>query len=152
MKNKLKNNRSHICSALLKYGRSNFSLEIIEYCEPSELLIREEYHISLGSEYNIVKIPTLPSMTGRTHSDESREKISNAMIGNTNKKEKPKTIGSGRPSQAIEVIDEKTNKTTIYSSMGEAARALNIPFQSISAYFIKNRTKPFRGQYTFKKL
>jgi hypothetical protein len=36
--------------------------------------------------------------------------------------------------------------------MGEAARALNIPFQSISAYFIKNRKKPYKGQYTFKKL
>jgi len=41
MENLLKRSKSHICSALLKYGHSNFSLEIIEYCEVSDLLIRE---------------------------------------------------------------------------------------------------------------
>jgi hypothetical protein len=161
MKNYLKNNQSHIYNALLKHGHSNFSrlprwlrprVEIIEYCEPSELLIREKYYIDLGSEYNIVKDPTLPPMSGRTHSDETKQKISDTQKGNTNKKGKPKTVGSGKPSQIIEVFDEKTNKTTTYNSMGEAARALNIPFQSISAYFIKNRKKPYKGQYIFKKL
>jgi group I intron endonuclease len=67
-----------ICQALLKYDYYNFSLEIIEYCEVSELLTREKYYIDLGSEYNIVKDPTIPPMSGRNHSDESKTKISDS--------------------------------------------------------------------------
>jgi hypothetical protein len=33
-----------IWKALLKHGYSNFSLEILEYCKVSELLIREDYY------------------------------------------------------------------------------------------------------------
>jgi group I intron endonuclease len=72
MESLLKKSQSHICSALLKHGRSNFSLEILEYCEPEKCVIREKYYIDLlGSEYNIVKDPTLPSMSGRKHSEET---------------------------------------------------------------------------------
>ena len=56
MKNKLSNGSSAIYGALLKYGYSNFSLDIIEYCEPSLLKIREQYYIdTLKPEYNINK-------------------------------------------------------------------------------------------------
>ena len=34
-----------IYRALLKYGHSNFSLYILEYSEPSELIAREQYYI-----------------------------------------------------------------------------------------------------------
>jgi len=43
-----------IYRALLKYGYSNFSLHILEYCEPSILIKREQYYINLlKPEYNI---------------------------------------------------------------------------------------------------
>ena len=38
-------------------------------------------------------------MSDRKHSEESKTKISDAMVGNTNKKGQPKTEGSGIPSQ-----------------------------------------------------
>jgi group I intron endonuclease len=45
-----------IYRALLKYGDSNFSLDIIEYYEPSVLIAREQYYIDLlKSKYNILK-------------------------------------------------------------------------------------------------
>ena len=45
-----------INNALLKYGYSNFSLEILEYCSEKYLLIREQHYIDLlKSEYNILK-------------------------------------------------------------------------------------------------
>ena len=45
--------RSIICSALLKNGYSGFSLEILEYCEPSEVIAREQYYLErLNPEYN----------------------------------------------------------------------------------------------------
>ena len=151
-----------ISRALLKYGYSNLKLEILEYCSPEDLIEREQYYFkSLEPYYNILKIAG--SSLGYTHSQETKDKMSAAKkgenhpcLGRTGEKHplfgKPRAEGSGRPSQQISVIDNKTNQTTTYDSMREAARALNIPFQSISAYFIKNRTKPFRGQYTFKKL
>jgi len=65
---------------------------------------------------------------------------------------KPKPEGAGSPSQAIEVFDNKNNQTTTYDSIREAARALNINHTSIVKYFANNQTKPYKGQYTLKKL
>jgi group I intron endonuclease len=45
-----------IYRALLKYGYSNFSLEILEYCGSNVLKKREQYYINiLKPEYNILK-------------------------------------------------------------------------------------------------
>ena len=52
----------------------------------------------------------------------------------------------------IEVFDIKNNTTTSYNSINEAARALNINYISIVKYFSRNQIKPYKGQYTFKKL
>ncbi|KAG0632589.1 GIY-YIG endonuclease, partial [Tuber brumale] len=69
------------------------------------------------------------------------------------RKGKPRTEGSGRPSQQIEVFDKENNQTTIYDSIREAARALNIPsYKSISKYFTNNQQKPYKDRYTFKKV
>ena len=52
----LKNRKSAIYSALLKYGYSNFSLEILEYCDSSNLIEREQFYMDLlRPEYNILK-------------------------------------------------------------------------------------------------
>jgi group I intron endonuclease len=43
-----------IYRALLKYGYSNFSLSILEYCESNVLIEREEYYINLlKPKYNM---------------------------------------------------------------------------------------------------
>lgn len=34
-----------INKALLKYGYSKFKLDILEYCDPKELAIREQYYM-----------------------------------------------------------------------------------------------------------
>jgi len=75
MESLLKRSKSYICSALLKHGLSNFSLEIMEYCSPSKCLEREGYYQkTLNPEYNIAK--ERASMSGRKHSDESKQIIS----------------------------------------------------------------------------
>src|SRR5436853_6264428 len=53
--NHLLNNTSmYICRALVKQGYSNFKLEILEYCEVSDLLIREKHYWDIFQpEYNI---------------------------------------------------------------------------------------------------
>jgi len=45
-----------IYKALLKYGYSKFSLEILEYCDPKDLTKREQYYLDLlKPNYNILK-------------------------------------------------------------------------------------------------
>jgi len=91
---------------------------------------------------------------GKTLSDETKTIMSEAKKGKNNPMyNKPRPEGVGSPSQAIEVTDIKNNTTTSYDSMGEAARALNIPNFTIISYYIKNNPKkPYKGQYTFKKI
>ena len=69
------NKSSMICRALLKYGYSNFKLEILEYCEPSVLIEIEQYYIdTLNPEYNILKVAG--SLFGYKHTIESLQKMS----------------------------------------------------------------------------
>lgn len=66
---------SLICRALLKYGYSSFKLEILEFCEPSVIIEREQYYIdNLSPEYNILKVAG--SLFGYKHTIESIEKMS----------------------------------------------------------------------------
>lgn len=66
---------SSICRALLKYGYSKFKLDILEYCEPSVLIEREQYYIdTLNPEYNILKVAG--SLFGYKHTIESLQKMS----------------------------------------------------------------------------
>ena len=84
-------------------------------------------------------------MFGKNHSDETRKKMSEAKLG------KPRPEGSGRPYQAIEVFDIKNNLTTQYESISAAAIALDIPCDSIRSTLRKNRQKPYKNRYIFKK-
>ena len=60
-----------INKALIKYGYSNFSIEILEYCEPSLVISREQYYIDLlKPEYNLLKVAG--SRLGYKHTEESR--------------------------------------------------------------------------------
>jgi group I intron endonuclease len=69
-----------ISRALIKYGYSEFSLEILEYCEKSDLLEREQYYIDLlKPEYNILKIAG--SSLGFKHSEDTKAKISKSLKG-----------------------------------------------------------------------
>ena len=124
----LKKGNSLISRALLKYGYSNFSLEIYEYCEPAVTIPREQFFLDkLNPEYNIRKIAN--SFFGcihtdeakakislalkganhpfynKNHSEETKAKISLTMKGNENAKGRPRSEGAGRPSVAIEVFD-----------------------------------------------
>jgi len=137
MESLLKRSQTHICSALLKHGSSNFSLEIIEFCEPEKCIEREKYYINFfKSEYNIIKDPTLPPMSGRNHSEDTKQIMSDTAkkIDNSGrfKTGQPRIEGAGRPSQQIEVTDIKNNTTISYNSMSAAAIALNINIRRIS--------------------
>jgi group I intron endonuclease len=63
-----------ISKALLNYGYSNFTLEILEYCDYNNVRLREQHYIYLlKPEYNILKIAG--SSLGFTHSLETIAKF-----------------------------------------------------------------------------
>ena len=69
-----------ISRAILKYGYSNFSITILEYCNISDLLKREQYYFyKLEPQYNILKIAG--SSLGFNHSEETKAKISKSLKG-----------------------------------------------------------------------
>jgi group I intron endonuclease len=75
------NSKSYrINRALVKYGYSNFSLTILEYCSISDLTMREQYYFQkLEPQYNILKIAG--SSLGFIHSAETKAKISVSLKG-----------------------------------------------------------------------
>lgn len=48
----------------------------------------------------------------------------------------------------IKVIDLETNEETIYPSFTLAAQALGVKPSSLSGYFFKKRTNPFKKRYS----
>lgn len=80
VKEVLSRSKSNILSAILKYDYSNFKLEILEYCESSQTIVREQHYLNLlCPEYNILSIAS--STLGRLHSEETILKISNSLRG-----------------------------------------------------------------------
>jgi len=148
--------RSYTNNALLFYGYSAFRLEILEYCEFSSCIEREQYYINLLlPEYNILK--TAGSRLGSTHSQETKERISEALkvikkennwkgkkhselskikmseakkgtVGYWKGKKRPEVSG-GRPSIQIEVIDLHTGIQTVYTSMGWSSKSLRCSYR-----------------------
>lgn len=150
----LKNGRSHIASALLKHGYSNFKLEILEYCEPKEILVREQFYLDLYSpEYNILK--TAGSLLGFKHSPETKAKMSAEKKGNQNGTGgigHKRAEGAGSPSVPVEVLDQETGIKTIYPSMSGVGKALGVPSGSIRMYFSRGHSQLFKGRYLLQKL
>jgi group I intron endonuclease len=142
METKIKLGQSAIYSAILKYGHSNFKLEILEYCERSDVIDREEYYFNLlKPEYNL--LPTAGSWLGYKHSEESKNKTRASLIGKNAGENNPMfgVLGENHPrfgkthseetkskmsessGIAVEVIDLETAVRSNYVSMTKAAEA-----------------------------
>ncbi|KAF3930964.1 hypothetical protein ABW19_dt0206623 [Dactylella cylindrospora] len=75
-----------ICNAIIKHGYSNFALKILEYCDKSNLIKREQYYFDIiEPEYNILRIAA--STLGFKHSKETLEKMATAKLGKKHSKE-----------------------------------------------------------------
>lgn len=143
LKAEIKRSKSLIYRSLIKYGYSSFSLEILEYCEPSEVVLREQYFLDLlKPAYNILK--TAASSLGFKHTKETKDKISRKLTGRTLTKEhidkiwtlerkvkrlewleKLNARKTQRYAQIVEVLDTLTNEATVYNSISEASRYMD---------------------------
>lgn len=133
--------KSHIYSALIKYGYSNFTLEILEYCGKDKVIEREQYYLDLlKPKYNILS--TAGSRFGFKHSDATREKMSVSQKGHK---------GSSHPdAKKLMVTDLETNSSTCYDSVNSAAKAIGCGDSSILKNLKSKTGKAYKGRYIFK--
>jgi len=117
-----------IYKALLKYGYYNFTLEILEYCEPSKCIGREQYYLDLlKPEYNILKTAgstlgfkhteeTINKFRTRKHSEETKKRMSEVPRGKRTEEAKK------RMSEAKKNMTEETKKKMSEAKKGNKAR------------------------------
>lgn len=163
MANKRANSIIH--RALLKYGYSCFSLEILEYCDKQETFVREQYYLDLlEPDYNICKFSGV--YAGYKHPDEirremseSRRGINNAFFGKTHSEEAKSMISAARRNRLsppvagilVDILDIETNITTTFNSIRSAAASIGSDIKTIlrreKSQLAKGINTPYRGRY-----
>jgi len=139
--------KSKIYSAILKYGYSNFSLEILEYCAPEDCIGREQYYMDLFKpSYNI--LPRAGSSLGskRTFKPETIAKMKASKKIKNNS-----VIGTAAVSKPVSVTDTFTSETTVYPSRLAAEAALKAGNGSLY-YVLKTQNKLYKKRYLIKNL
>jgi group I intron endonuclease len=143
---------SLICRALLKYGYSKFKVEILEYCEKENLLVREQYYLDLlKPEYNILKTAgssigfkhseeTLTKFRARKHTEETLEKFKTRVLS----AEARAKISAIKGSKVV-VSDLLTGEINEYNSIHMAAKGLGAPYSTVR-YYLKNK-KIYQDRY-----
>lgn len=133
-----------INKALIKYGYANFSLEIIEYCDRSDAILREQFYLDLFKpEYNLLKDTGLS--LGYVITENTLAKIRDSRL-NWTEEQKAKILDylkihdssaeqrekSGlrlteynkSKGMSIEILDTTTKEVLSYFSIRQAAEAL----------------------------
>lgn len=96
-------NKTLIHNALLKYGYSNFSLEILEFCNVKDTILREQYYLDLlKPEYNILEKAN--SSVGFRHSEETKNFFKNVREVSEETKKNLSLAATGR------VLTEETKE------------------------------------------
>lgn len=148
--------KSIICYALVKYGYSNFSLSILEYCDLSCLIEREQYYLDLlNPTYNILKYAY--NSEGYKHTIEAIQKMSlakkgrfqkeeNSFYGKTHTEEvkelmKQIALKRTKPNNAKPVLLQDTNKNTIgkFNSITELSSHLRADKATLAKYRDSNQ-------------
>jgi len=70
--NHITRSKRYIDKALLKYDYSNFSLEILEYCDPKNVINREQFYMDLLKPENYI-CKTAGSTLGRKLNEEQKK-------------------------------------------------------------------------------
>lgn len=105
--------------ALSKYGKNNFKVELIEFCNSSDQAdIREKYWIAFYNStnleigYNILKGGQRGSFTGCVHNEDSKSKMRESHIGKEFSEEHKRNISINKTgTHYIEGTGEKISKS-----------------------------------------
>jgi group I intron endonuclease len=154
--------KSIICFALVKYGYNNFSLSILEYCDQTKVISREQYYLDLlNPSYNILKYAY--SSEGYKHTLEAIKKISlakkgkfikedNSFYGKTHTEEVKELMSQAalkrtKPNNAKPVFLKDINKNIIgdFKSMTELSLYLKADKATLKRY--RDSDSLFRNLY-----
>lgn len=170
METRIKLGQSAIYAAILKYGISNFKLDILEYCELSDVIDREGHYFNLlKPEYNL--LPTAGSWLGYKHSEESKNKIRASLLGKNAGKSNPMfgVLSENHPmfgkthseetklkmsksrGTAVEVIDLETSVRSSYASFNKAAEVMGVSAAALTKRFKKTNYFILKGKYRVEK-
>lgn len=134
-----KSNRP-IDRALLKYGFSNFTLEILEYSDKDNVLKREQYYMDLVKpQYNIVEIAG--STLGYKHTPESLAKMRDFVLSGEVRDRKALSTVNATVARTITILVEnmETKVKQQYTSLTEVGYALGVSKASVSQALINDR-------------
>jgi len=135
-----------IYKAILKYGHSNFTFEIVEYCDSKDVLTREQYYLDhFDFDYNILEkadsllgykhtLDTLTKMKGRKNAlgyKHTLETLTKLRDIQTDKKHSKESMAKMR-----EIWAERKLKSDISSKSLENKIASNPKSQRIGKYII----------------
>lgn len=125
--------------ALLLYGFSKFSFEILEYCTVGDLLAREQYYMdNLSPDYNIVEIAG--STLGYKHTPESLAKMKSIVLSEEVRQRKALSTVNATAAIRIPILveDTKTNEIVEYISLAEAGIALGVSRAAVSQALLRD--------------
>jgi len=158
--NKTSKYNSIIYNALLTHGHENFCLEILEYCERSNVIKKEQFYINyFKPEYNILSIAG--SSLNFKHSEETllkfkSRKLSSDALSNLRKSKVSAVLSFLAKanqllstSHIIIIKNIVTNDSEQYSSIRSAAKKFEVSHATLLNYIDKN--KLFKGKYIIKK-
>lgn len=130
---------SLICKALVKYGYSAFSFEILSYCSPSDLKKTEQKYMDLlKPKYNTLKVAGNSGLK-RTPDESSKQLMREAKLGKPRSDEtKAKMSANRAASKALRVTNVKTGDVMDLSSIRRAAAKLGVSHVSLSTH-LKNK-------------
>ena len=96
----------YLANAIKKYGRENFSWEILKCCSPWNLTKWEQYYMDrIHPEYNLT--PAAGSVLGIKWSDKSRRKLSKSLKG---RKVDPEVVARMRETQKTSMLGNQNGK------------------------------------------
>lgn len=136
--------------ALLKYGYSNFTLEILEYCPKNKIIDREQYFLNkFKPEYNILQ--KAGSSVGFKHKFETIQNLRKIQLKIHESKEHfEKKIKANPNSIKINLINVETNKAFSFDSMRDAARKLKTEFDYSEGFIRASLSKCLKHNILFK--
>jgi hypothetical protein len=128
-----------IYKALLKYGYAGFKLDILEYCDSSVQISREQYYIDLlKPEYNILKVAG--SLRGFKHSEKNIERIRLSKLGRKRTEEEKLKIANGSVQSRPVIITNNINGKIIeVTSIRKASKFIDIHHSYIAKCLSKQK-------------
>ena len=151
LKREIKKNNSKIYRALLKQGYYSFILDILEYCDTSIIIQREQYYLdNLKLEYNILKFAR--SLSGFKHSINTIERMRIAKLGRKHDKATKLKLSANPQAYPVIAINNKTGEIKLFTSIRQTANFIGIHHSYLAIYLATKKFYKGKEYYITKNL